>query len=234
VGQKSRVFEMKMPKLRDAGSRLDAWKQLLPSNVSVHAGQFLEGAAPLTGRELASAGTITPDRMRELQTGRTFAKCALSAAGVNDAELPIGSDRSPIWPAGYVGSITHVRRFSHGYCAAAIAATSEIRAIGIDAENAVGLASQIWPTILTVSELRQIRNLPANEREPEVIRRWCIKEATAKAARRLFEPNAIETEKCAIEGAWFAVTPGLLGKQRWDARVAMSDGLILAAVVVPA
>jgi 4'-phosphopantetheinyl transferase EntD len=234
VAKKSQVIEINMTKSCDVVSLLETWSQLLPSNIRVDAGDFSENIAPLTARELASAGTISPHRMQELQTGRAYAKHALSMMGVNDVELPIGSDRSPVWPAGFVGSITHARSHSREYCAAAVARSDEIRAIGIDAEYVTGLDPQVWPTILTVTELFQIRGLPANERESEVIHRWCIKEATAKAARELFEPSAIETEKRESEGDWFAFTPGLLGTRRWHARAAIANGLVLAAVVVPA
>ena len=223
-----------MTKPCDVAFRLEAWAELLPWNISVDAGEFLEDAAPLTARELASAGMISADRMRELKTGRTYAKRALSMMGVNDVELPIGIDRSPVWPTGFVGSITHARSCGRGYCAAAVARSNEIRAIGIDVEFVAGLDPEVWPTILTEAELCQIGDLPANERESEVIHRWCIKEATIKAARHLFEPGAIETERGEIKGDWFSFTPASVGARRWPARAATSNGLVFAAVVVPA
>jgi 4'-phosphopantetheinyl transferase EntD len=213
---------------------LETWSELLPSNIRIDAGNFMEDEVPLTAHELASAGVISPNRMRELQTGRAYAKRALSIMGVNNVELPIGSDRSPIWPAGIIGSITHTRDHGREYCAAAVARSDEIRAIGIDAEYDNNLDPQIWPTILTEAELRQIGVLPVNERGSEVIRRWCIKEAVAKAARKLFEPITVETERCAIEGDWLAFTPGLFRRRGWTARTATLNGLVLAAVVVPA
>jgi 4'-phosphopantetheinyl transferase EntD len=218
----------------DVASFMKAWQELLPSNICVDAGSYLKDVPPLTTHELASAGMISKDRLRELQTGRAYAKHALSMLGVNDIELPIGSDRSPVWPTGFIGSITHTRSHSREYFAAAVARADEVRAIGIDAEHAAGLAPQIWPTILTKTERCQIQNLAANQREADVIRRWCIKEATIKAARQLYEPTAIETEKCEIEGEWLAFTPGVWAARRWPARVATSGGLVLAAVVVSA
>ena len=223
-----------MDKSLDEISRINIWSNLLPSNISIDGGHILDDGPPLTACEFASAGIINSDRLLEFRTGRAYAKRALSMLGVNDVELPMRGDRSPAWPPGIVGSITHTRSGLRQYFAAAAARDDEIRAIGIDAEYAIGFDPQIWPTILTEAELCQIRGLPVDQRKADVIYRWCIKEATLKAARQLFELRTIETERGEIEGHWRASTPRRSGAEWWPARATNSDGLVLAAVVVQA
>jgi 4'-phosphopantetheinyl transferase EntD len=217
----------------DVSSFLETWKSLLPSGIRVGAGALSSNVLPLTCSELASVGEISADRKRELQNGRSYAKHALAMFGVHDVDLPVGSDRLPVWPTGFIGSITHTRRNSEGFCAAAVARSDEFLALGIDVEYAVGLDPPVWPTILTVTELSQIRSLPANEREGEAIRRWCVKEAIVKATRRRLEPLVIETENCEADSARYALTQKSDGPERWHARTACWQGLVFAAVAVP-
>jgi 4'-phosphopantetheinyl transferase EntD len=215
----------------NVSSSLETWKSLLPPGIQVCAGEFSTDVLPLTPRELASVGAIRADRRRELQNGRTRAKHALAMFNLHDVDLPVGSDHLPIWPAGFTGSITHVRKHSEGYCAAAVARLEEFLTLGIDVEYAVGLDPLDWPTVLTARELSDIRNLPANERESEAMRRWCVKEAMVKAARCPLEPLVIETE--ISEAGRYGLTHKSGSPQGWHARTAHWGGLVFAAVAVP-
>jgi len=44
-------------------------------------------------------------RLADFSTGRYCAIKALEQLGIQDAIIPIGEDRAPIWPEGIVGSI---------------------------------------------------------------------------------------------------------------------------------
>src|SRR5436190_15379026 len=90
---------------RRVSSLVETLRSLLPPGIEVCAGEFSTDALPLSPRELASVGALNVDRKHELQNGRTYAKHALAAFGIRDVELPVASDRSPIWPAGFIGSI---------------------------------------------------------------------------------------------------------------------------------
>ena len=49
-------------------------------------------------------------RQREFLVGRYCAARALAHAGyLGDGWLPLGEDRLPVWPAGWIGSISHSR-----------------------------------------------------------------------------------------------------------------------------
>jgi 4'-phosphopantetheinyl transferase EntD len=110
----------------DSRTFLEAWRDILPASVSVSAGALLQDAIPLTSRELASAGRVEAERMRELESGRVYAKRALALIGIKEVDLPIARDRSPLWPAGIVGSLTHVTARGVRQFAAAVARTTDI------------------------------------------------------------------------------------------------------------
>lgn len=74
-------------------------------------------------------------RQQEYLAGRQCAAEALRLLGSSEWAQDIGSGPAgePLWPAGYVGSITHTR----GLASAAAARTSEARAMGFDLEFVV-------------------------------------------------------------------------------------------------
>jgi 4'-phosphopantetheinyl transferase EntD len=211
-----------------------AWESILPRGVQVEAGAFLHELRPLGGRELAAAVGMDADRQREFKNGRTYAKRALTAFGLPDAELPIGNNRAPIWPEGYIGSITHVRRGPDGVCAAAVARATDFVALGIDVEYATGLPARTWPALLTASELDQVCHTAVSERESEVIRRWCVKEAAAKASLLPLDFLCIDTKLIEVNATGrYYLAAKADQSQQWRAGTTISNGLILAAVAVP-
>lgn len=71
-------------------------------------------------------------RKRAFVLGRTAAQIALQYAGL-ESSLPVlrGARSEPLWPEGFVGSISH----SHGYGAAVVARREYAQGIGIDLER---------------------------------------------------------------------------------------------------
>jgi hypothetical protein len=222
----------------DSQLLLETWRDLLPASVSVSSGALLQDAIPLTLRELASAGRVEAARMRELESGRVYAKRALALMGIRNVDLPIAPDRSPLWPAGIVGSLTHVTGSEDGQFAAAVARTTDVCAIGIDMEPETGLHPRLWSYVLTQRELERILTLPRQMRATEAQVAWCAKEAVIKSARKRIEPTGIDVERDLSSGDFVAIwrTPGpeMPPAEIWQGRTARSLGLILAAVVRPA
>ena len=209
-------------------------REMMPPSVCVAAGEAF--AMPLTARERQSLGTVSTDRLREFESGRTYAKRALSMLGIDNVDLPIGLNRSPIWPAGIVGSITHVRRSDDGMYAAAIARTDVVLAVGIDLEIEDSLDPQVWPYVLTQRKLERLLVLPAGIRRREAQYIWGAKEASAKAVTQRFEPSEIEINRNPESGefiaeflnnSWSNLRSGVLGQ------TACLDQFFIATVVVP-
>ena len=219
----------------DATKLLDAWQELLPRHICVSAGPYLSlSSQPLTRLESASAGLVGAERTRELESGRFYAKRALSMLGISDVDLPISPNRMPLWPEGTIGSITHIRKRTEGHCAVAVAYAHDIRAVGIDVEYDAGFDPQLWPTVLTTRELEQLRCLPVYAREAEALKRWCVKEAVIKVTQGIFEPIDINTEPDHQDG-WYEATTSKEQEtvNTWIGRTTRLNGLILASVVVP-
>jgi enterobactin synthetase component D len=83
----------------------------------------------LLPRSLLNAAKV---RQAEYLAGRFAARTALKAAGCMDpGEIASNPDRSPQWPDGYVGSITH----TNGYVSAVVASSARVIAIGRDSER---------------------------------------------------------------------------------------------------
>jgi 4'-phosphopantetheinyl transferase EntD len=212
------------------------WRELLPACVKISAGPPLPGRFPLSPNECNSLGIVSDERRREFELGRMYARQALSMIGVSGIELPREPDGAPIWPEGVIGSITHARSGLDGHFAAAVGRKQDLRAIGIDVEYDNFLQPQVWPQILTQCELSAVLDLPVVARAPEVVSRWCIKEATAKAIGRPFSPSDVELDricpKTEHSTKWsFRALNSLDLRGNWQACSMHCHGLILAAVV---
>jgi 4'-phosphopantetheinyl transferase EntD len=73
-----------------------------------------------------------PKRRREFALGRAAARAALAKLDAPAVSIPANADRTPVWPAGFTGSITHC----DGFCGAVVARSRDIEGIGFDAETA--------------------------------------------------------------------------------------------------
>jgi 4'-phosphopantetheinyl transferase EntD len=72
-------------------------------------------------------------RKSEFIAGRYCAHQSLAPWEVPDGIIGIGEGRSPVWPAGIVGSISHC----HAYALAVTARSDNLFAIGLDVEDVV-------------------------------------------------------------------------------------------------
>jgi enterobactin synthetase component D len=90
-------------------------------------------------------------RKAEFIAGRYCARQALRRLGGNiNTEIGIGENRIPVWPPGYVGSITH----THGYASAVVAHRNKVQGVGLDSETLIEPKSvgSVSRQILTASE----------------------------------------------------------------------------------
>ncbi|MCP4445395.1 MAG: 4'-phosphopantetheinyl transferase superfamily protein [Myxococcales bacterium] len=105
--------------------------------------------------------TKAVDRRRaEFAAARVLARRAMGQLGVKPEPLLRYDDRAPRWPEGIVGTITHTK----GYCAVALASANTIRSVGIDAELADPLGTDIINRICGESELRWLDTQPSEDR----------------------------------------------------------------------
>ncbi len=94
-------------------------------------------------------------RRREFAAGRDCARRAMLALGRSPGAILVSDDRLPVWPQGFVGSITH----GGGHCAAAVARKDrDICAIGIDLEPAERLDADLVESICRKEEAEWLSN----------------------------------------------------------------------------
>jgi 4'-phosphopantetheinyl transferase EntD len=121
--------------------------------------RVLPRAASLAIWEGGSEPTLHPDeahavvravesRRVEFARGRECARRALARLGGPEAPIGVGEQRQPVWPPGFVGSITHCR----GLVAAVAARRDRIAALGLDAEPLGSLAEEVREETLLPDE----------------------------------------------------------------------------------
>ena len=88
-------------------------------------------------------------RQQEFAEGRSCAAALLSHWNVSQ-EVGVADDRSPIWPDGFVGSISH----SENWVWSAVAQSNKTRSLGIDTEIIVSSKTQdmLHDDIVTAQE----------------------------------------------------------------------------------
>lgn len=102
--------------------------------------------------EKACIARAVDKRRAEFATARHLARTALAMLGVPAQSLCSNPDRSPRWPAGTIGSITH----TYTYCAVAVAASSKVRSIGLDAEVSGALPKDLISIVCTKRERQSL------------------------------------------------------------------------------
>src|SRR2546428_7500077 len=96
--------------------------------------------------------TTRDERFRLRQSifdmGRACAAELRAELGARETSVAMAADRSPVWPHGYVGSITH----TDDLLGVAVARRKEFRSIGIDAEAIIQPETTVEIDDLCMSE----------------------------------------------------------------------------------
>ena len=204
------------------------------------AAQVFHGSVPIGCCEVASAdpsqlfpeeraaiGRAIIPRQQEFTAGRIAAREAMGS----DILIPMATDRAPIWPAGFAGSITHA-----GGWALAVAGHHD-RLLGIDLELDDALPHEVFDTVLSQSERAWLREQP----EPEVWARviFSAKECAYKAqyprTLQLFGFEVFEVSINPAAGEFSArfqrdIAPFRAG-DALNGRFSRGDGFILCGIV---
>jgi 4'-phosphopantetheinyl transferase EntD len=216
----------------------DLIRRLMPAAIAVVEGPIPDPGDPLWPEESDSVKDAVPKRVREFAAGRAFARRALLSLDVPPSPLPAKPDRSPRWPPGFAGSITHVS----DYCAVAVAGMVDALAIGIDVEDWERFDPTLVAQVFSPDEMRM--HFPGTA--PQELRRcgaliFSAKEALYKclsavaAVRLSFRNCTIELER---EADRFAMTvPAAAGIFAADRRIvgrfAFAGSLVGTAVILP-
>ena len=144
-----------------------------------------------------------PARLREFAAGRAAARIAMAAIGLPPRAIPQSSDRTPQWPAGVVGSISHCAEL----CLALVGNTKDWDGLGIDVELDHSLDRSLWSDILCRDESEWLDRLAVDDRGPAALAIFVAKEAAYKAqyktSRTVFGFDALGVR---LTGQTFAAT----------------------------
>ena len=110
----------------------------------------------LPEEEACLSPRAVPKRRREFTAGRVCARAALERLGIRGFPIVAAPDRSPVWPPGIVGSLSHCG----DYCGAAVARRGSIAGVGLDVERARPLQGRVVEIVCTDAERRRLDALP--------------------------------------------------------------------------
>ena len=153
---------------------------------------FQEAGIPLH----PSLRNAVAKRKAEYLAGRWCARSALTRLGVDG--LPgLNSDRSPAWPDGTIGSITH----SHGVAEVLVADASLWLTVGLDTESWVSpeRAARLERELLTEEELATLAGMSPLQRANRLTLIFSAKESLFKAlypltGKRFYFHDAVRRE----------------------------------------
>ncbi|MDX2484294.1 MAG: 4'-phosphopantetheinyl transferase superfamily protein [Pseudodonghicola sp.] len=219
-----------------------AWtlaRPLLPGTVALVATDPNAAQPPALPQERAALSGARPARLREFDAGRAAARRAMVQLGATPAPVLHGDDRAPIWPEGLVGTITH----GAGACLAALAHRRDMRALGLDLEQATPLEPDLFETICTGAELNRLATLPPDQRGLRAKLIFSAKEAAYKAqyplSHTLFDFQTLEIDIDTNAPGQFsarflrAIAP-FAAESRLSGRYAIGGGRIVTAVAIAA
>lgn len=118
-----------------------------------------------------------PRRRREFVLGRECALKALGVLGYPGHLVGRHDDRSPQWPSGVVGSITH----TEGYVAAIVAKQCAYTSLGLDVERIDAITPSIYHYIFCAEEREWLSNFRARQQKSLAAVIFSAKEAFFKA-----------------------------------------------------
>jgi 4'-phosphopantetheinyl transferase EntD len=201
------------------------------------------------------AGTLLPEeeaclspraiakRRREFTAGRVCARAALERLGIRGFALVAGPDRSPVWPSGIVGSLSHCG----DYCGVAIARRGEIAGVGFDVERARPLEGRVASIICTPPETRRFESEPGLPPGLGAMLVFCAKESTYKCwhpiTRTFLDFHDVEIDLAPEAGTFTArivgtrgaaAAAGRRGLETLRGRFAWNDAYVFAGVTLTA
>jgi enterobactin synthetase component D len=188
--------------------------------------------ASFAGEWATACAGMSPKRRGEFVAGRRCAARALADAGGPLAGcLARGADRLPVWPRGWLGSISH----SAGWAVAVVGEAAHYRALGIDIQETIGpdAVDGVEPLIAMQGEAGRLsallqccaarrngntcaRNDAALQRRRALTLLFSAKEALYKALYPL--TRRFQDFDAAAMGEWRPGAMRLTLTRDWDAR----------------
>lgn len=183
---------------------------------------------------------VSEKRRAQFLLGRTAARRALEQVSPPPIE-PIrkGPDGEPVWPPGYIGSLTH----SGPWAVAAVTTKEHARSVGIDLEQIrTKLKSDISPKVCTIKERGELDKLPKKQRPAQLTAIFSAKESIYKAlypiCKTFFGFQAVDLSWSEPGGPMEAIllwdlATTLHAGDRFTIGVVQTEDYVLTSVLVP-
>lgn len=202
---------------------------------------------PRPSTHVAEQALLSPHCAPEVRLafslGRECAHRALQQLKI-DSDVPIlrRQDKSPLWPEGVCGSISHTKKSQLTVAVAAAGRKSNVRSIGIDIEDLERkMSTAVIQKITVEAERRWLQNFDEVARQQQAVRIFSAKEAIFKLLGPLTKEaktfdSAVLIPNASKGGFDLELRAGLLpgsrtATQHWVS-VQESDGLVLTAVIL--
>ena len=208
-------------------------EKLLPAGViafEIHGAGSPEDLFPSERECVARA---VPKRVNEFAAGRVCARAALAASGFEPAPLLVADDRTPIWPAGAVGSITHTA----GYCVAVVSLQNRLAGIGVDVEQLGHVKPSLWHMTMRPEEISALDSLDETQRLRTASILFSAKEAFYKCQYALtrqwlgFEDVRVTVATDTFElDIVNATHPIHAVRAQWTGRFSVNDRFVVTAI----
>ncbi|KUL47439.1 4'-phosphopantetheinyl transferase [Streptomyces sp. NRRL F-4489] len=186
-------------------------EKLLPAPIATAESFTDDPVEEMYPEEFALVERAVPHRQREFGTVRNCARRALASFGIAPAPILPGPGRAPRWPDGIAGAMTHCT----GYRGAAVARTTDIRSLGVDAEPHAPIDDPGVLGLVTLPEERaQLTRLAAHQ--PEIC--W---------------DRLVFSAKESVYKAWYPLTGRWLGFEDAHLTLDPTDATFTARLLVP-
>lgn len=150
---------------------------LLPDDARLAIAAIADHRTELLPAERAGIERASDARQIEFSTGRWLARRLLAELGESAIAIPRNADRTPGWPPGWVGSITH----SGSLCVAGLAPAARLHGLGLDLEPDESVKPGLERMICFGEELEWIAQAGEGEHGRRCRAVFCAKEAVYKA-----------------------------------------------------
>ena len=169
-------------------------------------------------------------RQGESEAVRALARTLLARHGIGDAAIPRHAQGFPLWPDGWVGSLSH----SAGWGAVALGRRTRWRGVGVDIEDPARMKPALWSHILTAGERRGLEGLGAGEAALGATLAFSAKEAAFKVLSPLglASPGFLDVAIVRRDDGEFGLSAEAAGKfpevEALSGRWAVVHGRVLA------
>ena len=213
------------------------FEYIASSDVFVVSANAAMWSAPLLPEEERYVVGAAERRRREFAAGRACAREALTELGISPVAIPRNPDRTPAWPAGVVGSITHC----HDYCAAAVCRRASIVGVGIDVEDVRPLEDRVAELVCTPRERALLSGLTGLGPQigPKLV--FSAKESFYKSyypeTKTFLEFADVEVELFPDKGRFVARltkidAPAPLGMREFSGSFAVAEGHVFTMLTI--